>query len=273
MTTLNTLNGVGGGNTLGGWALPVLTSKTFPPFPVGGKVQVAVMGGPGSGGSGSNATGSNSSPWGVKVITVSASDVLDITIGAGGAPKTGGVGNTGNSSIVKLNGVTIMTAQPGEPGQVATSATANPAAAVATVVGADRVISGLQSQPNVNGLVSQKGGAAVDIFATGLGRGAAGTTASAGGSVGVASVSDAAPTAPLPLYSAELGVTFFGANTAGLAGVGGLSNTSGGMFAGGGPGGPAGSGGVGAGGGGSTAASPSGQGGNGYAYVVFVPEA
>lgn len=268
MTTLNTLNGVGGGNTLGGWARPVVSSKTLT-FPTAGTVQVAIVAATGSGGSGASATGANSSPLGVKVIKVSAADTLTITLGAPGAPKTGGEGNAGNNTVIQHNGVTIMTAQPGEPGQFAAS-NAAPLAATATVVGADRVIPGLQAQAGASGFFPVKGGAAVDVFDTGRGRGGESTTASQGGSVGVITGTAAVVTAPLPLYSPELGVTFFGANTPGLAGVGGPDNTSGGIFAGGGPGG--GAGGNGAGGGGSTAVNPSGRGGEAYAHVIFVPE-
>ena len=267
--------GGGGAASLGIEAFPILTSRTLPAFTKGGRVQIAVMSGTGSGArcsgssSGYGATGANSSPWGVKIIDVAIGDVLEFVIGAGAAAKNiDGAGNAGSSTLVKLNGVTIMTAQPGEPGAYGNSFPLNAPAPTATVVGADWVVSGLRAGA-VASASEVTGGAAVDVFRTGLGR----STGRAGGSVG-ADGGGSAP-APIPLSSAELGVSFLGIMAGGYAGVGGdfTIGYAGGMCAGGGgnTSGNAGKGGRGAGGGGSYGGS-SGAGGDGYAYLIFVPE-
>lgn len=276
MTTLNSLDNIASGSaSLAAWAMPILASKVLPAFSVAGKVRIAVMGGTGSGarcsGATGSATGSNSSPWGVKVLTVNSGDVLEFVIGAGGAAKTtDGAGNAGNSSLVKLNGVTIMTAKPGEPGAYGTTYPLNAPAPTATVLGADWVVPGLRAGavPSVN---NYTGGSAVDVFRTGLGR----SFGAVGGSVGA----DAGPS-PSPAFpssSAELGVQFTGVEAAGSPGVGAPAGSgfyAPGIFAGGGganSGTPQG-GRLGGGGGGAYTVD-SGPGGNGYAYIVFVPEA
>lgn len=275
MTFAKYFGGGGGAAALGVEAFPILASRTLPAFTKGGRVQIAVMGGAGSGArcsgspSGYGATGANSAPWGVKIIDVAIGDVLEFVIAAGAAVKNvDGAGNSGSSTLVKLNGVTIMTAQPGEAGAYGNSFPLNAPAPTATVIGADWVVPGLRAGAlaGANGVT---GGAAVDVFRTGLGR----STAGAGGSVGADSGNTAA--APIPLSSAELGVSVLGVLAANYAGVGGDFSIgyAGGIFAGGGANtsGAAGKGGRGAGGGGAYNGN-SGAGGDGYAYIIFVPE-
>ena len=273
---------------LDGWRRPVLTSTTFPAFVKAGRVRVAAMGATGSGGSGNGAanqraTGANSAPWGVKVIQVAAGDVLSVEIGAGGAPQTGVAnGAVGSSTVVRLNGVAVMTCQPGEPGVANGAATAP----TATVVGADWVVPGRKAG-EATGSAASSGGAAVDVFRTGLGD----SLSIAGGSQVRPGASVGAPSSdrnPLPLFSEDLGVLILGSAVSGHAGVGGIMSTAqsdadGGIFAGGAAGyvssgvvNQAGRGGRGGGGGGSAYTSgtpvPSGRGGDGYADVVYVPE-
>lgn len=266
----------GGGGTLGGWARPILSSVIIT-IPSAGKVQVGAMGGTGSGGyttTGANAaTGANSAPWGFKVFDVNASDTVEFVIGAGGAAQTtaNSSGIAGTATLVKLNGTTIMTCNPGEPGIQGGSFPLVQTAPTATVTGADFWVSGLRAgQVAASG--SGSGGAAVDLFRTGLGR----STGTPGGSVGAdGSATGTIFTAPLALPSFEMGIGFIGLNTAGLAGVGGNQTTpAGGLFAGGAgsiSGTQPGKGGRGAGGGGGFAGTTSGAGGDGYAYMVFQP--
>lgn len=267
----------GGGGTLGGWARPILASVTIT-IPSAGKVQVGAMGGTGSGGftttAGEGSTGANSAPWGVKIINVAVGDVVEFVIGAGGAGQTvAGSGIAGNATLVNLNGTTIMTCNPGEPGINGAVFPLVQTAPAATVVGADYWVPGLRSGQLAAGTLGS-GGAAVDVFRTGLGR----STGTPGGSVGAdGSSSGTVFTAPLSLPSFELGISFLGLNTAGAAGVGGNQNTpAGGLFAGGAgsiSGTNPGKGGRGAGGGGGYAGTSSGPGGDGYAFIVFQPEA
>lgn len=274
MITFGQAFGGGGSAALGVETFAILASRTLPAFTKGGRVHIAAMGAPGSGarsGSGYGATGANSSPWGEKVIDVAIGDVLEFVVGAGGAVRsTDGAGNVGNSTLVKLNGVTIMTAQPGEPGAYGNSFPLNAPVPTATVVGADYVVPGLRAGA-VAAVGNVTGGAAVDIFRSGLGR----SVNRAGASVGVDGGDNANPALPLQLSSPALGVSIVGINTAGMAGLGGSSASSaGGMFAGGcgGVSGTAGgAGGRGAGGGGS-AGNNGGPGGDGYAYVIYIPE-
>ncbi|CAN7312222.1 hypothetical protein [Acidovorax delafieldii] len=278
MITFNQAFGGGSASgALGGWALPILASKSIT-IASKGKLQIAAMGGTGSGGftgtGGEGATGANSAPWGVKIINVAVGDVVEFVIGAGGAGQTvAGSGIAGNATLVKLNGTTIMTCNPGEPGIKGASFPLVQTAPTATVVGADYWVPGLRSGQLAAGAVAF-GGAAVDVFRTGLGR----STGTPGGSVGADGNSNGTTyTAPLALPSFELGISFLGLNTAGLAGVAGNQTTPlGGLFAGGAgaiSGTNSGKGGRGAGGGGNYAGSISGAGGDGYAFIVFQPEA
>jgi len=167
-----TFNQAFGGGTasgaLGGWALPILASKSIT-IASKGKLQIAAMGGTGSGGftgtGGEGATGANSAPWGVKIINVAVGDVVEFVIGAGGAGQTvAGSGIAGNATLVKLNGATIMTCNPGEPGIKGAAFPLVQTAPTATVVGADYWVPGLRSGQLAAGAVAF-GGAAVDVFA------------------------------------------------------------------------------------------------------------
>lgn len=278
MITFNQAFGGGSASgALGGWALPILASKSIT-ITRKGRLQIAAMGGTGSGGfsttGGEGATGANSAPYGVKVIDVAVGDVVEFVIGAGAAGQTvPGSGIAGNATLVKLNGATIMTCNPGEPGIKGASFPLIQTAPTATVVGADYWVAGLRSG-QIAASNTSSGGAAVDVFRTGLGR----STGTPGGSVGAdGSATGTTYTAPLALPSFELGISFLGLNTAGLAGVAGNQTTpAGGLFAGGAgsvSGTNPGKGGRGAGGGGGFAGTASGAGGDGYAFIVFQPEA
>jgi len=277
ITFSQAFGGGAGSGALGGWTLPILASKSVT-ITRKGRLQIAAMGSTGSGGftttGGEGSTGANSAPWGVKVIDVAVGDVVEFVIGAGAAGQTvAGAGIAGTATLVKLNGTTIMTCNPGEPGIKGSSFPLIQTAPTATVVGADYWAPGLRSGQLAAGALGS-GGAAVDVFRTGLGR----STGTPGGSVGAdGSATGTTYTAPLSLPSFELGISFLGLNTAGLAGVGGNQTTpAGGLFAGGSgsiSGSSPGKGGRGAGGGGGYAGTTSGAGGDGYAFIVFQPEA
>jgi len=277
ITFSQAFGGGAGSGALGGWVLPILASKSIT-ITRKGKLQIAAMGSTGSGGftttSGESATGANSAPWGVKIIDVAVGDVVEFVIGAGAAGQTvAGTGIAGTATLVKLNGTTIMTCNPGEPGIRGSSFPLVQTAPTATVVGADYWVTGLRAGQLAASNTSS-GGAAVDVFRTGFGR----STGTQGGSVGAdGSSSGTVFTAPLALPSYELGISFLGLNTPGLAGVAGNQTTpDGGIFAGGAgaiSGTNPGRGGRGAGGGGRFSGLVSGPGGDGYAFIVFQPEA
>lgn len=282
-----------GGGLVNGFQRPVISSTSIT-FPLAGKLLMSGMGAGGSGarrGSTGATTGGNSVPWGRKLVSVVAGQVLAVTIAAStAAPGSTGNGIAGSATIFTLDGVTIMTCNGAEGGIYAASGTATAAAAAATVVGADFWQPGIRAGDGA-ALSGGSGGAAVDLLMMGAGRsGASSSTAgTAGGSVGaMAPVSTGAVvTAPLAFLAlAELGFALMDQSIALSPGRGGLGAQSaiggnpGGPFGGGGGGGTAGAGyekggdgGWGAGGGAGSYSSLSGapgQGGQGYGYLIFV---
>ena len=270
----------------GGWARAIFSSVTLPAFTQSGTIVLSMVGAGGGGGSGTttgSSLGGNSAPWGRKKIVVAVGDVLEFVIGAGGAraAANGSAGSQGGTSLVKLNGVTILTVQGGEGGLFATgTALASPAAAAATVTGADFWVPGIQAGScQVSSSSGATGGAAVDILQTGLGRsqsisGAA--AASQGGSIGTNSGGIPQPWIALLEWGIFVNDGATASATVGSPGRGGdqPGAIKAGMFAGGGsvntaytPGG------TGGGGGGAATATQAGAGGNAYAYMVFTPSA
>lgn len=280
MTTLNNLNNISGGGSVGGWAraFPVSGSHTFT---VDGTITVTAFGGAGSGATTTNttsgrATGGNSPPWGRKTINVIAGDVLTITVAAGGASQ-GSVssnGLPGGNTVISLNGTPIMTCQGAEGGVYAASGSgATPAAASAVVTGADYWVPGVRSGSTSDAAGATSGGAALDILNTGLGR-SPNVTGPAGNGGSVATDAGG-PTLPYMVYF-EFGVAAgdgMATLSPGRGGVDGTGTRDGGPFAGGcgsSTSNVAGNGGMGGGGGARTGAN-SGAGGRGYAFVVFTP--
>lgn len=280
MSYSSIFGGGGGGGALGVEAYPILASKTLPAFTRAGKVQIALVGATGSHGfwaaGGFGVTASNSAPWGVRVIDVAIGDVLQFVIAAGGAaPTTDGPGIAASNCVVNLNGTPILTAEPGEAGKRAsTFPLTNPA--TATVTGADWWVKGVAAKTVTAGGPSYVyGGPAVDVYRTGLGT----VAGAAGGSVGSAGLDGQSPAVPFPSIVPELGLLVIGAKIGGIAGYGGSAVSGeiadGGMFAG--------SAGVssgarpkpgrGAGAGVWSGTSPGSPGGDGYAYLIFVPDA
>lgn len=284
MTTLDKLLGNSGAAALGGWSMPIFSSKSIT-FTQTGTVVLSVVGAGGGGGSffttAGAATGGNSAPWGRKKIKVSAGDVLALSIAAGGARATTSPGNgsPGGDTTVTLNGVTIMTVRGGEGGVGLSSGTANAPTASATVTGADYWVSGLRAgSATSGGAGTSSGGAAVDVLSCGLGRSPDASGASGlGGSVGTNA--GGYPTGWIALLDFGMVITdgATASPTVGATGRGAASNLAAGHFAGGFPtaGGAIPSmGGIGAGGAGSSNASAinAGVGGPGYAYLTFTPE-
>ena len=276
-----------GGSSSGGWVRPIISSKTIT-FTQPGSLVISMVGGGGGGAvspaTNGSGTGGNSAPWGRKKVTVSAGDVLVVTIGAGGikGAAAGTTGAAGSTSTVVLNGATIMTVPGGEGGNFSlASATATAPTPAAAVTGADFWASGLQAgsaQVATGGTVS--GGAAVDVLMTGLGCSPNATTAGASAAIG-GSVGTDAGGIPYPWVAmAEWGMVITDSATAsttvGAPGRGATPSTNkAGPFGGGGgststlsPGE------IGA-GGGAGAANPAtaGAGGDAYAYVTFTPSA
>lgn len=287
MPTLNSLDNIGGAAAVGGWAEFVNTSKNIT-IARAGKVVIAVVPPGGAGARGAAAdprgcrTGGNSAPWGRKVLSVSASDVLDFVVGAPGAfPATESTnGGNGGTSTVALNGSNIITAQGGEGGRYhATAAVA--ATPVATITGCDFWVPGIQAGNATSSAVAgaASGGAAVDVLRCGLGRSPNNTnvTAVLGGSVGT---DLGGGKAQAWIVLADFGFGLGDGRTGGHAGVGANVNLvlAGALAGGGAPEGNFGASGGGyggGGGGGSTGAgtgSQRGDGGPGYFYVVFYPE-
>lgn len=271
----------GGGAAAGGWT-QIFTSSASVTFTEAGTVCLSVVGAGGggaaaSGGSGT-ASGGNSGPWGRKKFKVVASDVLAVTLGAGGlkAASAATDGAQGSTTTVTLNGVTILTVQGGEGGvYVAGSGPAQPIAPAATVTGADYSRSGVRAGSATN-TGAFTGGAAVDILSNGTGKSPNATgAAGVGGSVGV----DTGGSSLAWLALTEFGVAITDPNAASttntVPGRGGAAGAvKAGAFAGGGsntateP-----VGGYGGGGGGGGSAASNGNGGPAFASLTFTPEA
>lgn len=269
-----------GGSSSGPAAIPLLytASGTFT-APFACFVDLTILGAGGSGAANTNATGGNSGPWGVKRITLSQGDILTMNIGAGGAGVSGGVnGNAGGTTSVQLNGAAAFLSATGGEGGTGNGggATIDPATIVSTVTGADAWFTGLQSGAVTAAVSSSRtGGAAVNVAGDGRGRSpstSAGSTSTAGGSVGTDPVANATIAQdPLPT------VNFLSFGIYPVTGTGKASNgnsgsaaNAGGLFAGGGASGnttSGGAGGLGAGGGSNGAAPVSGAGGPGAVFL------
>ena len=271
MTTLSELMGmISGGATLGPRvSTPFFTSGTWA-APQDGVLEIRAMGAGGGGcrvtsGSG---TGGYSGAWGAKLVRVKKSDVVTVTIGAGGTggPAANTNGLDGGACTIAVGGVTY-TAPGGLGGRyAATGVPVLPAAPVLPTywdIGANSVKPGAA-------VGCRTGGAGVNILAqAGDATTSASVNMSGGGGTGAASsgmegggaspfgrsASGALPTNPGVIERADNGewvISFFG-------GGGGGGNGS----YGGGNGGFGGGGGSGNGGGG---------GGNGYACLHFYPD-
>lgn len=266
-----------GSASLGGWAMPIFSSKSIT-FAQAGTVVLTVVGtGGGGAANGSNpATGGNSAPWGRKKIKILAGDVLVIAIGAGGlkAAAIPGNGSQGSATTVTLNGSTIMTVQGGEGGVYVTSGTASAPTPAATVTGADYWVPGVRAG-SATGANGRSGGAAVDVLSNGTGRSADASNAETlGGSVGRNSGGIPIPWIALADFgfvitdgasaSATVGAPGRGGEGALLAGAlsGGRGAATGAVNNGGGFGGGGGSG---------YSLATTGDGGAAYAYLTFTP--
>lgn len=182
----------GGGTVVGGWAMPILGSKSIT-FTQAGTVVISIMSAGGAGAAGNTttgaATGGNSAPWGRKKIKVAIGDVLTFTMAASAvSPATDATnGSNGGTTTVTLNGTTILTCQGGEGG-VYGSPSATSATPVATITGADFWVPGVRAGNATfsASVATTSGGAAVDLLRTGLGRSPDRTTANTaiGGTVG-----------------------------------------------------------------------------------------
>ena len=272
--------------------------------PQNGIVVVRAMGGGGGGArvtSGSG-TGGYSGAWGAKLVRVKKSDVVTVTIGAGGtgSPAANTNGLDGGACTIAVGGVTY-TAPGGLGGRYAASG--GPVLPAAPVLPTDWDIGANSVKPGA-AVGCRTGGAGVNILAQagdattsasvdmsgGGGTGAASSSMNGGGaSPDGLSASGALPTNPGVIERADNGewvISFFGGSggrsdgSGGMAGGnggggGGGANTggNGGNGGGGGSGGGGGYGGNGGiGGGGGSAASVGGSGGNGYACLHFYPD-
>lgn len=258
----------GGGAGVSGVAYSInfFTSSTWT-APFDCTVLLRIHGSGGSGAANAVALGGNSGPWGIKRLTLSAGDVLTITIGAGGAGVTVAAnGNPGSTTTVLLNGASILAADGGEGGLGAGSGAVSPAAAAAVVTGADVWFPGLQSG-SATGSPMRLGGAAANLALDGSGRSPNATAAGAyvGGSVGIVPTDNnttAVDARPLIAF-ADLGLFYLSG-----MGKGGATDQPGGSFGGGGGTSASvagGAGGIGAGGGASN--TTSGAGGPGYLFM------
>lgn len=151
-----------------------------------GPIVLRAMGAGGGGARGYNARGGNGGTVATKAVTVSAGDVLVITIPAGGAGKASSDGNGaagGNLTVVR-SGVTLLSIPGGRGGLNTTAAPTNNTAPT----GADwYVLGGLAG----NGDQSGGGGAMIVKGGTVAGRGGNGSGSGGGGARGNAS--DASP--------------------------------------------------------------------------------
>lgn len=272
------------GGMSAGWKMQVFASKSIT-FTKAGWVRLAVQSAGGSGAAttgagGICATGGNSGPWGVKLIRVSANDVLAIALGAGGTrPATvGSNGLQGGTTTVMLNGATIITAQGGEGGvYLGNVGTANAPVPVAAITGCDFWVSGIRagSATVASGAQCYSGGAASDVLQSGMGRSpnaSSGTIAGSGGTVGVDVGGAVTPYIAMIEWGFATGVP--GSFTPGQGSITGSWQA--GPFAGGGSTNQSGqaayaNGGIGGGGGGAPSNAYSGSGGSAYAFLQYEP--
>lgn len=263
--------GGGGGASQGGYTrlFPVSGTHTFNQ---NGTIVLTVLmaGGGGSmnGGSGvGSCLGGNSGSWGRVVLPVSATDVLTVSLGAGGLGKTApaGSGLQGGTTTISLNGTSIITGVGAAGGVYKATGDAVPAA-ITGITGLDFVVDGLKAglAPGDTGFAS--GGASVDVLRTGLGRSPTGTSGPAvGGSVGTNLGGNVLPN----VVFFDFGFTTGDGVTAGTPGKGAITTAIAGPFGGGSYVTP---GGYGGGGGGNGIGSKGSDGGSALAVFTFTPE-
>ena len=285
-------------------SVPFLQSGTWT-APQDGVLEMRAMGAGGGGclaASGSG-TGGYSGAWGVKLVRVKKSDVVTVTIGAGGtgSPAANTNGLDGGACTIVVGGVTY-TAPGGLGGRYAASGVpVLPAAPVLPTgwdIGANSVKPGAAVGCRTGGagvnILAQAGdattSASVDMSGGG-GTGAASSSVAGGGASPFGrSASGALPTNPGVIERADNGewvISFFGGSggtvnnygngtggNGGGGGSGGNSSYGGGNGGNGGGGGGNGSygGGNGGIGGGGGSGNGGGNGGNGYACLHFYPD-
>ena len=288
-------------------SVPFFTSGTWT-APQDGALEMRAMGAGGGGAAivvgGTAATGGYAGAWGVKTIRVVKGQVVSITVGAGGAAKSGSAaGNAGGATTITTGGVT-RTAPRGPGGVYVASGTPVVPDGPALPVG-DWDFGAASVKPGAAS-GSSTGGAGVDILAKGSNlttsasssfSGGGGTGGPSGGQAGGGATTDLrAADGSLPSPS-ESGKNLFvdtgwlisfyggsgsgataGANQQGGNGGGGNGASSGNANRGGNGGGGGGAsitayGGLGGLGGGGGGGATSGSGGNGYACLHFYPDA
>ena len=276
-------------------SVPFFQSGTWP-APQDGVLEMRAMGAGGGGcwvtsGSG---TGGYSGAWGAKLVRVKKSDVVTVTIGAGGtsSPAANTNGLDGGACTIAVGGVTY-TAPGGLGGRYAASG--SPVLPAAPVLPTDWDIGANSVKPGA-AVGCRTGGAGVNILAQagdattsasvdmsgGGGTGAASSSVNGGGASPFGrSASGALPTNPGVIERADNGewvISFFGGSGGGSGGSGGGNGGGGsGGGGGGGNGGGGGGGGIYGGGnggigGGGGSGSGGGGGGNGYACLHFYPD-
>ena len=274
-------------------SIPFLQSGTWT-APQDGVLEIRGMGAGGGGcwvtsGSG---TGGYSGAWGAKLVRVKKSDVVTVTIGAGGtgSPSANTNGLNGGACTIAVGGVTY-TAPGGLGGRYAASG--GPVLPAAPVLPTDWDIGANSVKPGA-AVGCRTGGAGVNILAQagdattsasvnmsgGGGTGAASSSVDGGGASPFGrSASGALPTNPGVIERADNGewvISFFGGSGSydGSYGGNGGGGGDGGYGGNGGDGGGSGSygGGGGIGGGGGGGGYEGGGGGNGYACLHFYPD-
>ena len=274
-------------------SVPFFQSGTWT-APQDGVLEIRGMGAGGGGcwvtsGSG---TGGYSGAWGAKLVRVKKSDVVTVTIGAGGtgSPSADTNGLNGGACTIAVGGVTY-TAPGGLGGRYAASG--GPVLPAAPVLPTDWDIGANSVKPGA-AVGCRTGGAGVNILAQagdattsasenmsgGGGTGAASSGSTGGGASPFGrSASGASPTSPGVIERADNGewvISFFGGSGSydGSYGGNGGGGGDGGYGGNGGGGGGSGSygGGGGIGGGGGCGGYEGGGGGNGYACLHFYPD-
>ena len=271
-------------------SIPFLQSGTWT-APQDGVLEIRGMGAGGGGcwvtsGSG---TGGYSGAWGAKLVRVKKSDVVTVTIGAGGtgSPSANTNGLNGGACTIAVGGVTY-TAPGGLGGRYAASSSpVLPAALVLPTywdIGANSVKPGAAVGCRTGGagvnILAQAGDATTSASVNMSGGGGTGAASSSGDGGGASpfgrSASGAPPNNPGVIERADNGewvISFFG-------GSGSYDGSYGGNGGGGGDGGYGGNGGGGGGssydgggggigGGGGGGGYEGGGGGNGYACLHF----
>ncbi len=291
MSNFNVLFSAGGGGTLGPKiSVPFFQSSTWT-VPQDGVLEMRAMGAGGGGcwvtsGSG---TGGYSGAWGAKLVRVKKSDVVTVTIGAGGTggPAANTNGLAGGACTIAVGGVTY-TAPGGLGGRYAASGgPVLPAAPVLPTywdIGANSVKPGAAVGCRTGGagvnILAQAGDATTSASVDMSGGGGTGAASSSGKGGGASpfgrSASGARPASPGVIERADNGewvISFFG-------GSGSYDGSYGGNGGGGGDGGYGGNGGGGGGssydgggggigGGGGGGGDSGGGGGNGYACLHY----